>query len=76
MPYKNDLSVDGDEEHGYTVYRLVRVNNRESRKGSPIGAIRRQADGTYEPSGVGAMFGYPTPATTLSDALEAFVGWD
>lgn len=76
MPQLDQLTVEGDDARGFTVYRLVRVNSRQSKRGSAIGSIRHLPDGTYEPSGTAAMFGYPTPARTLNDALQAFIGWD
>jgi hypothetical protein len=76
VPQKDGLTVEGDDERGFTVYRLLRVNNRQSKRGSPLGSIRRLEDGSYEPSGVGAMFGYTSPAMTPSEALDAFIGWD
>lgn len=76
MPQKNDVTVEGDDEHGYTVFQRVRVNSRQSKRGARLGSIRRLPDGTYEPVGTAAMFGYPTPALTVGDALEAFIGWD
>jgi hypothetical protein len=51
MPDKSDFTVDGDEKHGWTVYRLVRVNRLQSKRGSVVGHVKLLDDRTYEPSG-------------------------
>ncbi|GIT81115.1 hypothetical protein LLS1_27840 [Leifsonia sp. LS1] len=73
MPLLEDLTVyeDGDV---YTVYDHSFLPEGEAGRGRALGRISRAADGTYEPSGVGAVFEYIAPATTLDEALEAFVG--
>lgn len=76
MPELSDLQTSGDDARGYTVYRSVRINRLQSKRGAILGHITKLADGTYEPTGTGAMFGHPEPCLTLRDALQAFVGWD
>lgn len=75
MPLLEDLTVyeDGDD---YTVYDHSDVLEQQSElgRGRPLGVIRAQADGTYVPEGVGAVYEYTAPAQTLDEALEAFVG--
>lgn len=71
MPLLEDLTVyeDGDE---YTVYDHSFTD--EPGRGRALGVIRLLADGSYEPSGLGAVYPFASPAHTLDEALEAFVG--
>ena len=73
MPLLEDLTVyeDGDV---YTVYDHSFLAEGEIGRGRALGQIARGSDGTYEPSGIGAVFEYTAPASTLDEALEAFVG--
>lgn len=73
MPLLEDLTVyeDGDV---YTVYDHTILENDEIGRGRLLGTITVAADGTYEPSGVGAVFDYIPPANTIDEALGAFVG--
>ncbi|MDN4614504.1 hypothetical protein P5G50_08570 [Leifsonia sp. F6_8S_P_1B] len=75
MPLLEDLTVyeDGDD---YTVYDHTEVLEQDTElgRGRQLGVIRAQADGTYVPEGAGAVYEYASPARTLDEALEAFVG--
>ncbi|WP_025155465.1 hypothetical protein [Leifsonia aquatica] len=73
MPLLEDLTVyeDGDV---YTVYDHSFPEEGQIGRGRLLGTITVAADGTYEPSGVGAVFAYIPPARTIDEALEAFVG--
>jgi hypothetical protein len=73
MPLLEDLTVyeDGDV---YTVYDHTQLEDDELGRGRLLGTITVAADGTYEPSGIGAVFEYIPPASTIDEALEAFVG--
>ncbi|OJX73922.1 MULTISPECIES: hypothetical protein [unclassified Leifsonia] len=73
MPLLEDLTVyeDGDV---YTVYDHTLLEGDEIGRGRLLGEIRVTADGTYEPSGLGAVYDFVSPAGTIDDALAAFVG--
>lgn len=73
MPLLEDLTVyeDGDV---YTVYDHTILDGDQIGRGRLLGTITIAADGSYEPSGVGAVFEYVAPAGTIDDALAAFVG--
>lgn len=74
MPQLDQLTVEGDDARGFTVYRLVRVNSRQKQArlgyrlhppsaGWNIRAKRHSGDVRLSDS-----------ARTLNDALQAFIG--
>ncbi|MFF2052690.1 hypothetical protein ACFVU2_13900 [Leifsonia sp. NPDC058194] len=73
MPLLEDLTVyeDGDV---YNVYDHTLLDGDTIGRGRLLGTITVAEDGTYQPSGVGAVFDHVVPASTIDDALAAFVG--
>ena len=70
MPLLEDLTVYEDGET-YDVYDHSFED--EPGRGRKLGQIVKQGE-EYIPSGIGAVYEHPTPATTIDEALAAFVG--
>jgi hypothetical protein len=74
MPLLEDLSVyeDGDV---FTVYdHSYEDEDAEPGRGRLLGTVTRGASGEYLPEGPGAIFAWVSPASTIDDAIAAFVG--